>query len=123
MHHPFVHIELSALDRHQAAEFYKQVFGWESQHHDEMSYTTFDSGTPNVGGGLNPVGNGMPAGAVVIYVHADDVDGTLARAEAAGATVVMPAYDLPSVGRMAVFKDPSGNFIGLARWDMPASAS
>ncbi len=123
MNHPFAHIEFSALDRRQAADFFQQVFGWESRHIDEMNYTTFDSGTPNVGGGLNPVGAETPAGTTIVYVHADDVDATLARAVAAGATVIVPAYDISTVGRLAIFKDPSDNLIGLVRWDMPASAA
>jgi uncharacterized protein len=42
------------------------------------------------------------------YVGADDVDATVARIEAKGGKVLMPAFDIPQ-GRIAMVADPQGN--------------
>ncbi len=50
------------------------------------------------------------------YVTVDDVDAALARCQARGGTVQMPAMDIPKVGRMACIRDPQGasiNIIGI----------
>src|SRR5205085_5782217 len=42
------------------------------------------------------------------YIHVDDVDAEVARTEADGGKVTMPATDIPGVGRMAMVSDPQG---------------
>ena len=42
------------------------------------------------------------------YIGADDVDATVARIEAKGGKVLMPAFDIPQ-GRIAMVGDPQGN--------------
>lgn len=42
------------------------------------------------------------------YITVADVDETLQKAEALGGRVVMPAMDIPTVGRMALLADPQG---------------
>jgi predicted enzyme related to lactoylglutathione lyase len=111
-HHPFVHIEISANDRVAAAKFYNDLFGWEAQQFPEMSYATFETGD-GPGGGFNPVTPENPAGTVTPYVNADDIHATLKKAEALGGTVAMPVMEVPGTGLIAVFKDPTGNLIGL----------
>ena len=80
--HPIVHIEFSARDRGEAAKFYTEVFGWETQDMPEMNYTTFDVGQ-GPGGGFNPIGEQVKAGDVSVYIGTDDIDATLAAAEVA----------------------------------------
>ena len=53
-----------------------------------------------------------------VYVQVDDVEKFLAQARKLGATkVLQEPYDIPQVGRFAVFTDPEGNRIGL--WKTP----
>ena len=42
------------------------------------------------------------------YIGVDDVDATVARIEAKGGKVLMPAFDIPQ-GRIAMVADPQGN--------------
>lgn len=42
------------------------------------------------------------------YISVDDVDATLVTCQQHGATVEVPAMDVPTVGRMALIKDPQG---------------
>jgi len=113
MTHPIVHIELSAADRQAAARFYADIFGWQTQDFPEMNYTTFSTGEGSVGGGLNPVQEGNPAGTVVPYIQTDDIDATLAKIEARGGQTVVPKMEIPGVGFIAHFSDPTGNRMAL----------
>ena len=54
------------------------------------------------------------------YIGADDVDATVARLEAAGGKVLMPAWDIPEVGRIALVADPQGNPFYLMKPIPPA---
>jgi predicted enzyme related to lactoylglutathione lyase len=47
------------------------------------------------------------------YVNVDSVDETVAKVEAAGGSVGMPAMDVMTSGRMAFVADPTGATIGL----------
>ena len=112
--HPIVHVEISAKDRKESAEFYSKVFGWQMQHIDEMSYTTFGTGDEGeVGGGLNPVTDENPAGTVTVYIGADDIEATLAEIEAHGGKKVMDKMEIPGMGWFAFFQDPTGNTLAL----------
>ena len=43
-----------------------------------------------------------------VYFNVDDVDASVAKAEALGAKTLAPAMDVPGVGRMAMVADPQG---------------
>ena len=47
------------------------------------------------------------------YLAVDDVDSRVATAVELGATVVVPAMDVPTIGRMALIADPQGAHIWL----------
>ena len=115
MSHPIVHIELSANNHEDAAKFYGNVFGWETQSFPEMNYTTFMSGEGVPGGGFNNVSDENPAGRIVIYINTDDIEASMKKIEANGGQRVGPNIDIPDVGTMAMFKDPTGNSVSLLK--------
>lgn len=49
------------------------------------------------------------------YLAVDDVDARVAAATAAGGKPLMPAFDIPMVGRIAVLQDPTGAVISLMK--------
>ena len=110
--HSIAHIEFSTKDREASGKFFAELFGWQVQQIPEMNYATFDTGE-GVGGGLNPVQENFPAGTIAVYVHTDDIDATLAKAEQLGGKILVPKSEIPDVGWFAFFKDLSGNQIGL----------
>ena len=110
--HPIVHVEFSARDRGEAANFYGDVFGWEMQDMPELNYTTFNPGK-EPGGGFNPVGEQVKAGDVFVYIGTDDIDATLGEIEAAGGKTAIPKSEIPGVGWFAFFTDPTGNMVAL----------
>ncbi len=112
--------ELQTDDAEKAAAFYNEVIGWETE---EMpmpggSYTVLKAGGTPVGGILQRPPE-MAGGPVrwASYITVDDVDKRVAAAEAAGATIVAPAFDIPEVGRMATLRDPVGALISVITYE------
>ena len=110
--HKFLHLEISAKDRVAAGKFYSDLFGWEVNQNEQMDYASFVD-ADGLSAGLNPVKEGVPAGSVVPYISCSDVGATLAKAESLGAKAVMTATDIPTVGVIGIFVDPTGNMIGV----------
>ena len=111
--HPIVHIELSASDLTAAAKFFSDLFGWKTEHLPEMNYVSYEA-PPGPGGGLSPVDGKMyNPGDVIPYVGTDDIEATLAKAEALGGSVVLPKTEIPGFGWYGLFLDPTGNRNGL----------
>jgi hypothetical protein len=113
-HHPhhITHIELSAQDAKAASEFYKACFDWEIKAFPEMDYYTFTA-EGGSGGGFNKVSDEQPAGTVMVYINTEDLKGSLEKIRKNGGTVLLESYDIPTVGTMATFKDPTGNLMAL----------
>lgn len=107
---PIVHWELGADDASALRSFYAEVFGWRID--TEGDYGFIDTGTElGVNGGIRQNDGGAPTYQAV-YVQVDDIEGSLARAERAGAQRLLEPTDAGS-GRVAMFTDPEGNVIGL----------
>ncbi|MDF6045490.1 VOC family protein [Streptomyces sp. JH14] len=106
-------VELHAGDASATPAFYRSLFGWRSQGMEApgMPYTvlsTADGDQEDASfGGLVQVQEGMEP-LWVPYFHAEGADATVSRAAANGGSVVMPASDIPDVGRIAWLADPSG---------------
>jgi predicted enzyme related to lactoylglutathione lyase len=111
--HPIVHVEIPANDPQAAGQFYNAIFGWQAQHDANLNYTMFgvESGP---GGGFPQIdGQQTRSGQVTLYVATDDIEGTLNKATGLGAQVALPKMEIPGVGWMGVFSDPSGTLVGL----------
>lgn len=106
-----VHFEIPAEDRKAASKFYGELFGWSFQHLDEMNYTTFDTG--NVGGGLNPLGDMVKPGDLVIYIESEDIEADLKKIEDLGGKTILPKTEIPGIGWFAFFANPTGNQLAL----------
>jgi hypothetical protein len=78
-----------------------------------MDYSTFSSGEERVGGGFNAISDENPAGTVVFYIHTDDLAASVAKVKEMGGEIMVESYEIPTVGTMATFKDPSGNMVSL----------
>lgn len=110
--HPIAHIEFSANDLQKAAQFYSDLFGWATEQLPVENYATWNAG-PGVGGGFNPVSKANPAGTVLVYIASDDILKDLQKVEKLGGKVIVPRTELPNMGWIAVFQDPTGNRVGL----------
>ncbi len=119
-HGAFSWSELLTDDIQAAKNFYQQVIGWEV---DEMQMEHMTYYVVKAAG--NPVGGMMAKQAEAqqmpnqwgTYITVDDVDKTLAKAEAAGGTAVYPPMNVPGVGRMCAFTDPTGAMISVITYE------
>ena len=114
-HGSHIWYELLTPDPVAAKSFYDAVIGWdiEPQPAGEMDYRMIRAGDGNNVGGVMRLNAEMAQhGAKPIwlgYVAVDDVDATVARVEARGGKVHLPAFDIPDVGRIAMVADPQGS--------------
>jgi predicted enzyme related to lactoylglutathione lyase len=111
--HPIVHFELSSTDQEKMKAFYGTVFGWAFQEWPEMNYVTFSTGEGELGGGFSPVSDQYPAGLVVNYIRCDDINAAIASIKSNGGKLIMRVMEVPGVGQIVMFTDPSGNTVGL----------
>jgi len=119
--------ELLTTDPDAAKNFYAEVFGWKYNTmpvpgNEGMTYNslrTADAGERDGQGGIMAMPPGVPEGVPphwTPYVTVDDVDATVAKVTGLGGEVVMPATDMPKVGRMAWIKDPQGAVIAIIKY-------
>lgn len=102
--------ELWTGDERKALAFYEKVFGYA---HDAMDmgaqgtyYILTQGGKPRAG-----LMKALQAGTPTMwqpYVLVDQCDATLAKAKRLGAKDLVPATDIPNVGRFAIVADPTG---------------
>jgi hypothetical protein len=112
--HKFVHVELSSKDNEAMKKFYGAAFGWEFEDFPDMgNYTTFTTREGEMGGGFNPIREDNPPGTIILYIHTDNLADTKAGIQASGGMILMEELDIPTVGTMSMFKDPSDNVLAL----------
>lgn len=102
--------ELVTTGTEKAGGFYTKLFGWETQPMPGMPYTIFKNGNEYAGGMMQCQGD---RSMWVAYVTVENTDAKLAEAKKLGAKVCVEAKDIPGVGRIAVFEDPTGAVIGI----------
>jgi uncharacterized protein len=104
------YLRIPATDPQASAAFYAAVFGWKVD--SNRADPSFEDGTGHV---IGHFVTGVPVAreaGVRPYVFVDNVDRTLEKVDAHGgevATVPYPEGDL----RVATFRDPAGNEIGV----------
>ena len=108
----FVWYDLMTTDPDAAQSFYTKLIGWGTQAWDgPMPYTMWTNNDTPLGGVMALSDEAKQAGAPphwLAYIYTSDVDGTVATAEENQAKVLVPAQDIPKVGRFAVIADPQG---------------
>jgi predicted enzyme related to lactoylglutathione lyase len=113
-----VWVELMATDPVASIGFYHDLFGWRHQEMTTpgMTYRVLSTSGGDIQeasfGGVASrdavPGEGPAPARWIPYFAVADADATVAKAEGAGGSVVMPATDLPDVGRIAWITDPFG---------------
>lgn len=113
----FVWLELATSDQAAAKAFYSALFGWEAQDSPmgpDAVYTMFRLRGRDAAGGfqLSAAEKGIPPH-WQLYVGVESVDESAGRAAELGAKLIHPGMDIPNVGRMAVFQDPTGAILSV----------
>jgi predicted enzyme related to lactoylglutathione lyase len=112
MANPVVHWEITARDGPKQQQFYRQLFDWQVSTDNPLNYAYVNTGGGGINGGILQQ-TGRNISYVTIYVYVDDLQTYLDKAEQLGGKTVMPPTAIPNVGKLALFQDPEGNFIGL----------
>jgi predicted enzyme related to lactoylglutathione lyase len=111
----FVWFELVAADLAKAKAFYGEVLGWKVQPFSigKDSYDMIVAGETPIGGYTAPETPG-PAH-WTSYLSVADVDEAASKVAVAGGKLLAPAFDVPTIGRMARVADPEGATFWIMR--------
>jgi uncharacterized protein len=105
-----VHVEVTGKDGAALQRFYQDVFGWSLDTNNPGGYGMYRQG--ELSGGIGATQDGS-AGQVTFYVHADDPEEVLRKAEAGGGRVIMPLTEVAPETTIALFADPEGHVVGI----------
>ena len=113
----FIWYELMTGDPAGAKSFYDRVVGWTIAADPDtttpgIEYRHIQRGDGGFAGGVLTLTPEMTANGArpcwMGYLHVADVDAAVAAFTNEGSTVLMPATDVPDVGRIAMITDPQG---------------
>jgi predicted enzyme related to lactoylglutathione lyase len=116
--------ELRTRDAERAKTFYANTVGWSFEASatpdGETYWVALQDGKPVAGlfQLASPRFDCVPE-SWMSFLAVDDVDERVAKAVKAGAELVMPIFDVPGVGRIAMLREPGGAGIG---WITPVGA-
>jgi uncharacterized protein len=125
MDHTMVHFEIPADDPERAANFYRELFGWdvgkwEGSANGGMEYWMVKT-VPTDGQGM-PIRPGVNGGLMrrmypgqppVNYINVEDVDEFVRKAEKLGAKTLMGKHPVPGMGWFAQLNDTEGNLFAV----------
>jgi predicted enzyme related to lactoylglutathione lyase len=107
------HFEIVGADSDVLQSFYAEAFGWRMQA-SVPGYAMALAGEGGIDGGVGTL-PGPPRSHVTVYVDSDDPAGDLERIVELGGSVVLPATPIPGGPTIALFADPEGHVVGLAK--------
>jgi hypothetical protein len=110
----FIWYELMTPDPEGSKAFYDAVVGWNIGEGaaEYNGYRMINTSDGSFAGGVLPLTAEMQQHGArptwLGYLHVSDVDRKIADIEAAGGKALLPATDIPNVGRIAMAADPQG---------------
>jgi predicted enzyme related to lactoylglutathione lyase len=116
-HGHFYWNELRTRDAEGAKRFYKETVGWSFEGmrtpDGEDYWVAMQDGKPVAGlfSLTSPRFDDVPE-SWMSFLAVDDVDKRVAKAMKAGAKLVMPIFNVPNVGRIAMLREPGGAGVG-----------
>lgn len=112
----FCWADLGTPDAAAAKQFYTGLFGWSIEDRPMgpgATYTMFNLDGKAVAALYQQERQPGPPPHWVSYISVDDADDLSSRTRALGGTVLMDAFDVLDVGRMAMIQDPTGGVVAL----------
>jgi predicted enzyme related to lactoylglutathione lyase len=120
MGQPVVHFEVIGQDGDKLKSYYSELFGWEIDSQNPMSYGIVPrEGNVNadgigIGGGVSGGPEGY-AGHVTFYVEVPDAEAALAQAESLGGTRLFGPDQVMEGLVIGQFADPEGHVVGVVQ--------
>jgi predicted enzyme related to lactoylglutathione lyase len=108
--HPIALVVVAANKLAASSAFYSQLFAWQLQ-----PFSAELAGVVAPAGPTGALRCNVPAGfpGMVPYIRVPDVDAMTTRLVASGGRIERAPWNLPGVGKLARFKDPTGTIYGL----------
>jgi predicted enzyme related to lactoylglutathione lyase len=116
-HEKINYVEYPSRDLAQTQRFFTQAFGWVFQNYGP-DYAAFSDQGLDGGFFRSDLAARTATGSALLVLYSDDLEGTLAKVEAAGGQVVQAIFAFPG-GRRFHFTEPGGN--ELAVWSPPSA--
>lgn len=118
MSHGKIHwSELATPDVDAARAFFQATAGWSTEEMpmpDGSYWVCMANGQPVAGiMDLKMIPDPDAPPHWMTYIAVDDIDKVAAEAPGLGGTVMRAPFDVPGVGRIAMFKDPTGAVVGM----------
>ena len=121
---PVIHFEMPAMDRKRMADFYTNVFGWQTQQlGPEMGnfilVTTTESDENGrkkpgeINGGFYKKTDDTSSQTTTITIQVDNIKEHIRKVEAAGGKISGEIMEIPQIGLFASFFDTEGNRVNL----------
>ena len=101
---PVVFFSIFGPEGEQLQRFYAGLFEWTLAPNGDVMTAVSSPLPANIGKG---------EAETIVYVGVDDITATLAKVKERGGTIRFPRFEVPGRVVLAVFKDPSGNSVGL----------
>jgi predicted enzyme related to lactoylglutathione lyase len=105
--------ELATPDLDASAEFYSELFGWETEEIEamEMPYRVIKRKDGGSNGGMRPTQENEPP-YWLVYFGVDDIESKVKQASENGAQAIVEPTDI-GMGQIAVMHDPQGAVFAL----------
>lgn len=112
---PVLHFEIAGKDVQKLIDFYSTVFEWKIFPLNDELYIADPQSDKGIEGHLFETTEEMNfTNLVIIYVQVDDIWSCLKQAESLGGKILIQPQEIPgNASHYALFRDPSGNSIGL----------
>jgi len=121
---PVVHFEMPYENANRVAEFYKAVFGWETQLMGEemgdyilvttaKDHVRSDAPRGAINGGLFPKKPNWPAQYPSVVLGVEDIRVSMKEVVKAGGEVLGEPMEIPGIGQYVSFLDSEGNRVSL----------
>jgi predicted enzyme related to lactoylglutathione lyase len=122
MSNGFVHVELNTDDVGKAKQFYKKIFNWKLEDVKMGPGMTYTMVKPADGTGGGMQAKPMPNAPTMWlpYVLVDSVSKTIGKAKKLGAQIILEEQEVPDMGKLGIFMDPTGAALGVWEASMKA---
>lgn len=120
-HGAIAHVAINADDLDRSRNFYERLFGWRFEPWGPPGFFQIETpGAPKLLAALQQrrtLVPGVRTAGFECTIAVDDVQATLAAAVTHGGRIVMEPAVIPTVCELAFIEDPSGNLLGVARYE------
>jgi predicted enzyme related to lactoylglutathione lyase len=117
------HFSINADDVPRARTFYEKAFGWQFTAWGPPDFYLIQTGTAEDRGlhgalqGRREIVKGKPVFGFECTIGVDSIDETIAAIERNGGKIVMPKFEIPTVGTLIFFEDTEGTGVGAMQYE------